>query len=195
MRSDPVTLDEFTEVEAELYQQGAGISIYVSSGTFDIQFYVKRLSEMMTKPRKLGSLRLARLARYLVGYTEACAQIRSSRVRRHCENPRGLRLGWQRGTPLHQRRAGIPWRTSLGFVGCTRSGASPELRRRRALRNRGWLGTRNLHEAHVRRDGTNHQHRCRDGLDGSDRRALERQDTSKFDGCGSKTPLVTKSCV
>ena len=42
-------------------------SIYVSSGRFDIQFCVKRLSAMMTKPRKLGNLRLARLARYLVG--------------------------------------------------------------------------------------------------------------------------------
>ena len=28
---------------------------------------MKKLSEMMTKPRKLGNLRLARLARYLVG--------------------------------------------------------------------------------------------------------------------------------
>ena len=28
---------------------------------------MKRLSEMMTEPRKLGNLRLARLARYLVG--------------------------------------------------------------------------------------------------------------------------------
>ena len=26
-------------------------------------------------------------------------------------------------------------------------------------------------------------------------RVLARQDTSKFDGCGSKTPFVTKSCV
>ena len=32
-----------------------------------MQFCVKRLSEMMTKPRKMGNLRLARLARYLVG--------------------------------------------------------------------------------------------------------------------------------
>ena len=52
-RSDPEALDE--------------LSIYVSSGRFDIQFCVKRLSEMMTKPRKMGNLRLARLARYLVG--------------------------------------------------------------------------------------------------------------------------------
>ena len=54
-------------MEAKLYQQDTGISIYVSSGRFDIQFCVNRLSEMMTKPRKLGNLRLARLARFLVG--------------------------------------------------------------------------------------------------------------------------------
>ena len=66
-RSDPEALDELQEVEAKLYQQDTGISIFVSSGQFDIQICVKRLSEMMTKPRKLGTLRLARLARYLVG--------------------------------------------------------------------------------------------------------------------------------
>ena len=60
--SDPEALDE-----GKLYQQDTGISIYVSSGRFDIQFCVKKLSEMMTKPRKLGNLRHARLARYLVG--------------------------------------------------------------------------------------------------------------------------------
>ena len=32
-----------------------------------MQFCVKRLGEMMTKPRKLGNLRRASLARYLVG--------------------------------------------------------------------------------------------------------------------------------
>ena len=66
-RSDPEALDEQEEVEGKLYQQDTGISIYVSSGRFDIQFCVKRLSEMMTKQRKVGNLRLARLARYLVG--------------------------------------------------------------------------------------------------------------------------------
>ena len=66
-RTDTEALDELEEVEAKLYQQDTGISIYVSSGRFDMQFCVKRLSEMMTKPRKLGNLRLARLARYLVG--------------------------------------------------------------------------------------------------------------------------------
>ena len=37
--------------------------------------------------------------------------------------------------------------------------ASIEFQRSRAPRNRGWLGTRNLHKAHVRGDGTNYQHR------------------------------------
>ena len=66
-KSDPEALDELEEVEGKLYQQDTGIRIYVSSGRFDIQFGVKTLSEMMTKPRKLGNLRLARLARYFVG--------------------------------------------------------------------------------------------------------------------------------
>ena len=54
-------------MEAKLYQQDTGISIYMSSGRFDIQSCVKRLSAMMTKPRKMGNFRLASLARYLVG--------------------------------------------------------------------------------------------------------------------------------
>ena len=108
--SDPEALDELEEMDAMLYQTDTGISIYVSSGRFDTQFCVKRLSEMMTKPRKLGNLRIARLARHLVGTPM------SRRTRRH------------------------------------RSGCSPE-------------------------------------------RALDRQDTSKFDGYGSKTPFVTKLCV
>ena len=66
-KSDPEALDELEEVEGKLYHQDTGIRIYVSSGRFDIQFCVKRLREMMTKSRKLGNLRHARLARYLVG--------------------------------------------------------------------------------------------------------------------------------
>ena len=154
-KTDPEALDELEEMEAKLYQQDTGISIYMSSGIFDMQFCVKRLSEMMTKPRKMGNLRLARLARYLVG-TDAHTQIRSSRVRRYCKNSRRLRLGWQRGTLLHTCRAGIPWRTSRGFVGCIRSSAGVEFRRSR------------IHKTHVRRNGTKHQYRRRNGLDGSD---------------------------
>ena len=91
-RSDPEALDELEEVEAKLYQQDTSISIYVSSGRFDLQFCVKRLSEMMTKPRKLGNLRLARLARYLVGTQKLTLRFD------HRE------LGWQRGTLLHPCR-------------------------------------------------------------------------------------------
>ena len=43
-KPDPEVLDELEEVEAKLYQQDTGISIYVSNGRFDIQFCVKNLS-------------------------------------------------------------------------------------------------------------------------------------------------------
>ena len=66
-KTDPEALVELEKMEAKLYQQDTGINIYMSSGRFDIQFCVKRLSKMTTKPRKMGNLRLARLARYLVG--------------------------------------------------------------------------------------------------------------------------------
>ena len=65
--TNPEALEQLEEMEAHLYQQNTGINIYMSNGRFDIQFCVKRLSEMMTKPRKMGNLWLARLARYLVG--------------------------------------------------------------------------------------------------------------------------------
>ena len=40
-KSDPEALDKLDEVEGKLYLQDTGISIYVSSGRFDIQFCVK----------------------------------------------------------------------------------------------------------------------------------------------------------
>ena len=105
-----------------------------------------------------------------------------------------LRLSWQRGTVLHPCRTCIPRRTSCGVLGCIRSGASPEFRRSKALQNR-WLGTRNLHEAHVRRNVTKHQHRRRDGLDGSDRDVLPNgrwKGTSKFDAFRDKVVRLRK---
>ena len=133
--SDPEELDELEEVEGKLYQQDTGISIYVSSRRSDIQFCVKRLSEMMTKPRKLVNLRLARLARHLVG-TQKLVLSFDHQEHGDTENCRRPRSGWKRGTLFHARRAGILWRTSRGFVGCIRSSASIEFRRSRALRNR-----------------------------------------------------------
>ena len=119
-KSDPEALDKLEEVEGKLYQQDTGTSINVSSGRFDIQFCVKRLSEMMTKPRKLGNFRLAKAGKILCGYTEACAQIRSSRVRRYFEKCRRLRLCWKRRTLFHARRAGIPrtWIRGLHPIKC-----------------------------------------------------------------------------
>ena len=66
-QSDPEALDELAELEAKLYQQDTGISMYLFSGRFDMQFCVKRLSGMMSKPRRMCDVRLARLSRYLVG--------------------------------------------------------------------------------------------------------------------------------
>ena len=81
-RSDPETLDELEEVEGKLYQQDTGISSYVSSGRFDIQFCVKKLSQMMTKPRNHENWSIFDLQGWQdsCGYRKACAQIRSSRV-------------------------------------------------------------------------------------------------------------------
>ena len=107
--------------------------------------------EMMTKPRRMGNLRLARLARYLVGTQKLVLRFDHQEYGDTARNV------------FHARRAGIPVRTSRGFVGCIRSSASIEFRRSRAL------GTRNIHKARVRGNGTNHQHRRRNGLDGCDR--------------------------
>ena len=182
-KSDPEALDEPEEVEGKLYQQDTGISIYVSRGRFDMQFSVKRHDDKGTKAWQSSTGQAGEIP---CGYREAHAQIRSSGEKRHRENPRRLRLGWQG--------------TSRGFLGCIRSSASLEFWRSRALRNRGRLGTRNLHKAHVRGDGTKHQHRrpkrtrrLRSGC--VPERALERPDIFKFVGCGSKTPLVTRSCA
>ena len=53
-----------------------------------------------------------------------------------------------------------------------RPGTSLEFWRSRTSRDGGWLGTKDLHEAHVRGDGPNHQRCRRDGFHGSDRDVL-----------------------
>ena len=135
-----------------------------------------------------------------VGYRKACAQIRSSRVRRHCENCPRLRLGWKRGTLFHARRAGILWITSRGFVGCIRSSASIEFRRSRA-HTESWMvrheetsqSTRTRRRDQLSTSTSKRTRRLRSGCVPD--RALERPDTSKFVGCGSQTPFVTRSCA
>ena len=80
-RNDPEALDELEEVEGKLYQQDTGISLYVFSGRFDIQFCVKRLSDMVKKTTKAGQCSTCKAGKIPCGYREACAQVRSSRVR------------------------------------------------------------------------------------------------------------------
>ena len=88
-------------MEAKLYQQETGIRIYVSSGRFDMQFCVKRLSEMMSKPRRLGDLRLATLVRYLVGTRKVSLRFDYRRTATSCEFPwTPTRLAVKNGTPL-----------------------------------------------------------------------------------------------
>ena len=194
-KTGPEALDELEEMEAKLYQQDTGISIYMSSGRFDMQFCVKRLGEIMTKPRKMGNLWFCKAGEISGGYTDAHTQIRSSRVRRYCENSRRLRLGWQRGTLLHTCRAGIPWRTSRGLVGCIRSSAGVPGKQNST---ESWMV---LHEESSQNtctkkwDETSISTSTRTGrqrLGCVPERALERPDTYKFVGCGSKMPYVTK---
>ena len=64
-RTDPEALDELEEVEAKLYQQDSGISIYVSSGRFDMQF----------KTAEDGPSSTCKVGKILGGHTEAHAQI------------------------------------------------------------------------------------------------------------------------
>ena len=64
-RNDPEALDELEEVEAKLYQQDTGISIYVSSGRFDMQF----------KTAEDGQSSTCKVGKTLGGHTEAPAQI------------------------------------------------------------------------------------------------------------------------
>ena len=137
-------------MEGKLYQQDTGISIYVSSGRFDMQFSVKRLSEMTTKPRKLGNLRLARLARYLV-----CTEKFTLRFD-HQEYGDIVRIpvdaDWAGSEERYSTHAGLEFH---GGHLVDSGVASDQVRalssgEAELLRNRGWLGTRKLHEAHVR---------------------------------------------
>ena len=120
----------------------------------------------MTNPRKLGNLRLAMLARYLVGTEKLVLRFD------HQENGDTVSIAvdsdWTGSEERYSTHAGLEFHGEHlvdSWVASDQVRAL-SLRRSRALWNRGWLGTRNLHKAHVRRDGTNYQHRRRNGLDG-----------------------------
>ena len=148
-KTDPEALDELEEMEAKLYQQDTGISIYMSSGRFDVQFFVKRLSEMMTKPRKMGNLRLARLARYLVG-----TQMLTLRFD-HQEYGDTVRIpvdsDWAGSEERYSTHAGLEFHGGHLVDSWVASDQVRALSSGEA-RNRGWFCTRNLHKTHVRRN-------------------------------------------
>ena len=66
-KNDPKCLDELDAKGAREYRQDTGTLLYVSSGRYDLQFACKRLGEQMATPKRMGDLRLARVARYLAG--------------------------------------------------------------------------------------------------------------------------------
>ena len=199
-KSDPEALDELEEVEGKLYQQETGISIYLSSGRFDIlQFCVKRLSEMMTKPRKLGNLRLARLARYLVG-TEKLA-LRFD----HQEYGDTVRIAidsdWAESEESYSTHAG------LEFHGEHLVDSWVAFDQVRALSSREaelygivdgsarGIFTKHMYEEMGRTINIDVETDSTAAIGMCSRTGLERPDTFKFVGCGSKTPIVTRSCA
>ena len=103
-KTDPEVLDELEEVEAQLYQQDTGISIYVSSSRFDIQFCVKKLSEIMTKPTKAGQSWTGRASEMSRGTQKLTLIFDHQEYSDIVKIPRGLRLGWKRRTLLHPCR-------------------------------------------------------------------------------------------
>ncbi|CAK0835832.1 unnamed protein product [Prorocentrum cordatum] len=66
-RDDPATLDELDGEAQTQHRSDTGRVLHVSSGRFDIQYSAKELGEPMSTPRRLGSARLDRCARYLAG--------------------------------------------------------------------------------------------------------------------------------
>ena len=153
-RSDPEVLDELEEVEGKLYQQDTGISIYVFSGA---------------RPRKLGNLRLVRLARYLVGTEKLVLrfdhQEYGDTVRSAVDSDWAgseERFSTHAGLEFHGEHLVDSWVASDQV----RALSSGEAELCGIVDG---FGTRNLHKARVRGDGKNHQHRRRNGLDGCDR--------------------------
>ena len=134
---------------------------------FDIQFCVKKLSQVLTKPQKLDNFRLAWLERKLVDTEKLVLRLD------HHKHDDTLRIvlesGWTGSEERYSTHAGlenISW-----FRGCIRLNASIEFRR--DLRSRERLdSTRDIFTNTCTRRWTNHQHRRRNGFDGCDRDVL-----------------------
>ena len=196
-KTDPEALDELEDMEAKLYQQDTGISIYMSSGRFDMQLCVKRLSEMMMKPRKMGNLRLARLARCLVG-TQMLTLRFDHQEYGDTENSPRLR-DWAGSEERYSTHAGLEFHGGHLVDSWV---ASDQVR---ALSSGGkqnstesWMVlheepsqitcTKKWDETSISTSKRTRRQRLECVLE----LALERPDTNKFVGCGSKMPYVTK---
>jgi len=66
-KSDPLCLDALEAEAATRFRSDTGSILYVSSGRFDLQHASQTLSELMSKPIRLGFARVERCARYLAG--------------------------------------------------------------------------------------------------------------------------------
>ena len=73
-KTDPEALDELEEVEAKLYQQDTGISIYMSSGRAVLRKETERDDDEATKDRQSPACKAGKISG---GYTDAHTQIRS----------------------------------------------------------------------------------------------------------------------
>ena len=190
-KSDPEALDELEEVEGKLYQQDTGISIYVSSGRFDIQFCMKRLSEMMTKPRQLGNLRLARLARYLVGTEKLVLRFD------HQEYGDAVRIAvdsdWAGSEERYSTHAGQEFHGEHLLDSWVASDPVRALSSGEAeLSTESWESSQSTCTRRWEEPSTSTSKRTRRLRSGCvPERALERPNTFKFVGCGSKT----RSCA
>ena len=195
-KTDPEALDELEDMEAKLYQQDTGISIYMSSGRFDMQLCVKRLSEMMMKPRKMGNLRLARLARCLVG-TQMLTLRFDHQEYGDTENSPRLR-DWAGSEERYSTHAGLEFHGGHLVDSWV---ASDQVR---ALSS-GEAELYGIVDGSARGTFTNHMYEEMDETSISTSKrtrrqrlecvlelALDRPDTNKFVGCGSKMPYVTK---
>ena len=98
----------------------------------------RRLSEMMTKPRNMGNLRVARLARYLVGTHKVTLRFDHQEYGDIVRIPVDSDLAGSEES--YSTHAGLEFHGGHlvdSWVASDR--VSPEFRRARAPRNRGWL--------------------------------------------------------
>jgi len=60
-------MDDLEPAEASLYRQETGRCIYIALDRYDCQFVVRLLTQFLSRPRRLGLMRLKHLVKYLLG--------------------------------------------------------------------------------------------------------------------------------